>query len=135
MRRIVLDTNVLLISISERSRIHWVFRELIRGAYTLCVTMEMLLEYAEIIGQHMGEAYVSQAMNMLIRLRNVELTTTYYRFNLLRDPDDNKFVDCAIAARADLLVTYDRDFDALREVPFPTVPFGDITALAALLGR
>ena len=29
------------------------------------------------------------------------------------DPDDNKFVDCAIAAKADFIVTSDRHFDAL----------------------
>ena len=63
------------------------------------------------------------------------LITPYYRFNLLRDPDDNKFVDCAVAAGADLLVTHDRGFDVLRQVAFSVVPAGDITVLAALLGR
>ena len=44
-------------------------------------------------------------------------------------------MDCAIAARADLLVTHDRDFDVLRQISFPVVTFGDITQLAALLNR
>jgi len=39
----------------------------------------------------------------------------------LNDPDDNKFVDAAIAAGADFLVTEDRDFKRLRNVDFPEV--------------
>lgn len=132
---VVLDTNVLLVSISVRSRLHWVFAGLLEGNYTLCVTTEMLTEYAEIIGRQMGDEYREQTLEVLINLPNVRFITPYYRFHLLRDPDDNKFVDCAVAAGADLLVTHDRDFDVLRQVPFPAVPFGDVTALAALLGR
>ena len=36
------------------------------------------------------------------------------------DKDDNKFVDCAIAANA-ILVTEDAHFNVLREVRFPQV--------------
>ena len=35
--------------------------------------------------------------------------------------DDNKFVDCAIAANADYLVTNDRDFSVLKKVEFPKI--------------
>ncbi len=54
MKKVVLDTNVLLVSISERSRLHWIFRKLIEKEYILCVTTDILAEYAEIIEQHMG---------------------------------------------------------------------------------
>ena len=37
------------------------------------------------------------------------------------DPDDNKFVDCAIAAGARYVVTNDRHYDVLRQTPFPYV--------------
>ena len=49
LRKVVLDTNVLLVSISERSRLHWVFSSLLEGKYVLCVTTDILSEYAEII--------------------------------------------------------------------------------------
>ncbi|GAA4411837.1 hypothetical protein GCM10023187_38200 [Nibrella viscosa] len=35
------------------------------------------------------------------------------------DPDDNKFVDVAIAAGADYLVTNDSDFNTLKKLAFP----------------
>jgi len=47
--RVVLDTIVLLVSISNRSRLHWIFKKLINQEYTLCVTTDILAEYAEII--------------------------------------------------------------------------------------
>lgn len=40
---------------------------------------------------------------------------------MTNDPDDNKFVDCAIASNADFIVTEDRHFQLLKDVPFPRV--------------
>lgn len=46
----------------------------------------------------------------------------YFFWNLITsDPDDNKFVDCAVAANADFIVTNDRHFKVLKKIPFPAV--------------
>ena len=119
--RVVLDTNVLLVSISPRSRFRWIFDALIAELFTLCVTTEILLEYGEIVGHHMGQGYFYDTMGILENLPNVELVSPRFRFNLLADPDDNKFVDCAIAANAVCIVSHDRDFLPLRMVGFPKV--------------
>ena len=46
---------------------------------------------------------------------------SYFRFHLLSDidMDDDKFVDCAITAGADYIVTEDSHFDRLKQIPFP----------------
>jgi putative PIN family toxin of toxin-antitoxin system len=54
-------------------------------------------------------------------LSNIEFITTYYRFRLLQDEDDDKFVDCAIAANANYIVTHDKDFNVLAKIDFPKV--------------
>jgi uncharacterized protein len=36
----------------------------------------------------------------------------------LTDPDDNKFVDCAIAANAKYIVTGDRHFNIMKSIDF-----------------
>ena len=36
-------------------------------------------------------------------------------------PDDNKFVDCAIAANAKFIVTEDHYFNVLKEFDFPSI--------------
>jgi putative PIN family toxin of toxin-antitoxin system len=109
--RIVLDTNVLLVSISDRSPYHWIFSGLVQGRYELCVTTEILLEYAEILEQHMGPEVSESVLGTLDNLLNVHLITSYYRFDLIKkDRDDNKFVDCAIAANANYIISEDKDF-------------------------
>lgn len=103
MKKVVLDTNVLLVSISTKSKLHWIFKNLLEGNYILCITTEILAEYAEIIDQQMGTLAIESALGLLENLPNVELITNYYKFNLLKDPDDNKFVDCAISQMQILL--------------------------------
>ena len=120
--KIVLDTNVLLVCISARSRLHWIFQALLNAQFTLCVTTDVLSEYAEIIEQQMGFVASESVLGVLENLPNVELITTYYKFGLLVDEDDNKFVDCAIASNADFIVTHDRDFSILQRIDFPKVP-------------
>lgn len=47
--KLVIDTNILLVCISERAENHWLFEAFIDEVFTLCVTTEILNEYAEII--------------------------------------------------------------------------------------
>ncbi|MDX1907743.1 MAG: putative toxin-antitoxin system toxin component, PIN family [Bacteroidia bacterium] len=120
--RVVLDTNVLLVSISDRSPYHWVFLGLLQGEYELCVTTDILFEYAEIIERHMGVEASESLQGTLDNLSNVLLTTSYFRFDLItKDRDDNKFVDCAVAANAHFIVSEDRDFRVLETIPFPKI--------------
>lgn len=121
MQKVVLDTNVLLVSISRKSPLHWIFQKLLDEAYEICVTTEILLEYEEIITQKMGKRASEAAMGILENLNNVVYITTYYEFELLADPDDNKFVDCAIASGANFIVSEDTDFNALENIDFPKV--------------
>ena len=45
-----------------------------------------------------------------------------FRFNLIKtDPDDNKFVDCAITAGATYIVSNDHHFAELKQYDFPKV--------------
>ncbi len=49
-------------------------------------------------------------------------TDVYYRWNLIKqDTDDNKFVDCAIAANANFIVTNDKHFKGLKNISFRKV--------------
>ena len=121
-RCIVLDTNCLLQSISSRSRFHRVWAAFINGEYTLCVTNDILNEYEEIIGTHISPLAAKLTIETILRANNTLRIDAQYRFGLITtDIDDNKFVDCAIIANADYIVTEDHHFDVLREIPFPKV--------------
>jgi uncharacterized protein len=119
--RVVLDTNVLLVSLSSRSPYHWAFRAVVEGAVTLCLTTEIALEYEEVVARHMGRTAADALGGFLDVSRHVEWVRAPYRWRLVpEDPEDDKFVDCAIAAGA-TLVTEDRHFEPLREIDFPRV--------------
>jgi uncharacterized protein len=120
--KIVLDTNVLLVSISERSSFHDIFLSFLEEDYEICVTTEILVEYEEVISRHMGITVASNVMAVIENAPNVNLITRYYAWRLIEaDPDDNKFVDCAIAANATYIVSEDKHFDILKSIPFPEV--------------
>jgi len=101
--KIVLDTNILWVSISRYSKTHWVIDELIKGKYTLCITTDILNEYAEIISQKLGSDTAKGMLELFDNLHNVAYITNFYRWGLIdQDFDDNKFVDCAIASKCSL---------------------------------
>ena len=132
--KLVLDTNVLLVSISSRSKYHWLFQKLLSGSFVLCVTNEIVTEYEEIVSQHMGKVASDSLLGLLDNLNNVEYINTYFNFKLIpNDPDDDKFVDCAIASSADYLVTHDNHFNVLKSVEFPKVEIIDIESLMKLI--
>lgn len=85
------------------------------------MTTDILAEYAEIIEQHMGHETSESVLGAINNLSNIEYITNYFKFQLLRDEDDDKFVDCAIAANAIYIVSHDKDFKVLQEIDFPKV--------------
>ena len=121
-RRIVLDTNCLLQAISRRSRFHPIWREFVQGRYELCVTTEILNEYEEILSRYTSPVVGRMVVEAILRANNVVRVDAQFRFGLIEsDPDDNKFVDCAIVANAEYIVTDDAHFDVLKDIPFPRV--------------
>lgn len=132
--RIILDTNVLLTSFSSSSANHWVWQALTGGRYTLYLTHDILLEYEEIINQHGGTLLANAVTDALLDLPNVVLIQRYYRWNLIfNDPDDNKFVDCAVAAQAQYLVSQDKHFSVLNEKEFPYIRVIGLTVFKEVL--
>ncbi|MFN4147583.1 MAG: putative toxin-antitoxin system toxin component, PIN family [Runella sp.] len=120
--KLIIDTNVLLVSISEHSKYHWLYQALIQGKIMLYITNEILSEYSEKLSEKLNLQTALTTIRTLTELDNVLQISVFYRFNLIQaDPDDNKFVDCAIAANADWLITNDKHFNILKTIDFPPV--------------
>jgi len=119
---IILDTNVLLVSISSKSPYHCIFEQLINGTYDLSVTSEILMEYEEVIERKYNSEVAKDVIRTLLTLPNVQKIIVYYKWNLIEaDNDDNKFVDCAVSANATGIVTQDKHFNVLRNIDFPDI--------------
>ena len=118
--RVILDTNILLVSISKKSEYHWIFEKLINEEYDLSISNEILSEYEEILSAKTNEVIKNSIIDLLLIADNVYKTITYFNWNLISgDQDDNKFVDCAVAANVDCIVTNDKHFDVLKNIQFP----------------
>ncbi len=119
---VVLDTNVLLVSISSKSKYHWIFSKLLSGVYELYITNEILLEYEEIISSRYNQEVAGDVIRMFLFLENVVLVTPFFKWDLITgDSDDNKFVDCYLISNSDVLVSHDKHFEILKEIDFPRV--------------
>lgn len=119
---IVLDTNCLLMAISDRTLYHRAWRAFLDNEYTLCVTNEIIEEYVEVVGRNVSPRAAEAVVYIIMTRRNVRFIDPHFRFGLIEaDPDDNKFVDCAIAAGAKYIVTQDHHFSILKSISFPKV--------------
>ncbi len=118
--RIVLDINVLLVSLPVGKKYRPIFDALKTGAFTLLITNEILTEYEEKIGEKTRPDIAQNVVRLLLNLPNVEKIDAFFRWNLIEnDADDNKYSDCAIAANATYIVSDDSDFRILKRIEFP----------------
>ena len=89
-RRIVLDTNCLISSLSRRGQYYPVGKGLQTGKYILCVSTDVLEEYAEIIAQKMSVQVAANVIHLLMESEFVELVNPYFGLHLIeKDHDDD----------------------------------------------
>jgi putative PIN family toxin of toxin-antitoxin system len=120
--KVVLDSNILLVAIGKRSRFRPIWDAFTDGKYKLVVCDEVIYEYEEILQHHSAPGVASIMMELFLESPEVVYQQVYYSWNMIKnDPDDNKFFDIAVAANADYLVTNDAHFNAVKQVPFPSV--------------
>ena len=120
--RYVIDTNVLLAAFSRKSPCHWIWKSLLAQEFTLCVTTDILEEYAEQFEWFYSVETAVFAMQTIENLPNIAFITAFYRWQLIvADPDDDKFVDCAVAANTRFVVSEDKHFKVLKKIKFPKI--------------
>jgi putative PIN family toxin of toxin-antitoxin system len=105
--RLVIDTNIL---VSAALKPHGLQRTVFLVAITkparLYVTEAILAEYREVLARPELKIRKGLRQQLLQLIKNhARLVTPVRALHLARDPDDNKFLECADAARADYLVT------------------------------
>jgi len=119
----VLDTQILLrgaasATPSVTSRIYTAWdagRFILLLSEPILTEIEDVLSRPEVISKLRMTPIEAGALIELVRRRSTRVTPAV-AMTQSRDPDDNKFLDCAVAGSADYIVSGDADLLSLREV-------------------
>ena len=120
--RVILDSNVLLVSLPKISKYRIIFDEFLSNRVTLIISNEVISEYYEVLSRFTNDIVASNVLELLLIRLNVEKFDIYYNWCLIvEDFDDNKFVDLAVSSNSDYIVTNDKHFKVLEDIEFPNV--------------
>ena len=134
--RAVLDTNILMVSFLPHHKHFWLFEALENQRFTLLLSNEILEEYYEKIANRYNPTIADMITFGLPNLKNTAKISPTFRFLLIKDdPDDDKFVDCAVAGNADFIVSHDKHFDILKTIDFPVVEVISIEEFREILNE
>ena len=121
--RAVIDTNIFVSALLQGAAPRRVYDAFLRGRLTPLFTNETLAELIEVLARPPLRVLMHQSeIDGLLALiqRDALLVKSTHRVTACRDPKDNILLECAIAGRADCLVTGDTDLRVLH--PFHGIP-------------
>lgn len=118
--RVVIDTNCLLASIPPQSKYYWLYEFFNDEKFDWLISNEILSEYIEKITDRYSDNTAMLVYSIISVAPNVEFINPFFKWQLVeQDPDDNKFVDVAVAGNADFIITNDKHFNPLKQIDFP----------------
>lgn len=126
--KVVFDTNVFLRALINPKGVNARLVQSI-GRYLLITSPAIVAEVAEVLSRVdlLGAKSIRlvDADRMIALLRQAPMATPTVAVTVCRDPDDNKFLEAALAAGALYVVTGDKDLRALDgyqglKIRFPT---------------
>lgn len=109
--RIVVDTNVLISGAFFSGGPSDILDACVRGEFKLVLSTEIIEEY-----QRVGEIFTSKRPNVeferflgVLIAKAIFVEPNRLDQGICRDPDDVKFIECALASDAKYLVSGDKD--------------------------
>ena len=115
--KVVIDTNVFISSFfggNPRKIINlWK-----KGKISLCVSKNILNEYIEVLQRiGLGDGReVEELLSLFAKGFNILFTTKTPKIKAVRDdPDDDKFIECAVGLKAEVIITGDKALKAMNE--------------------
>lgn len=114
--RIVIDTNVLISGVFFGGFPRNILSAVVSQKITACATAEIINEYEEIVQEMIDRKqghFNSVILSPLIEAMEIIETNTH--IEICRDPDDNKFLECARDSHALYIVSGDKDLLVIEE--------------------
>ncbi len=115
--KVVVDTNVIVSGfLSPTSYTATIIRLCMKNAFQILVSKAILNEYEKVLAYpHLGVATCERQQFIALLKKAAYSVTPTQNIAVVRDPSDNKFLECAVAGQADYLVSSDPDLLDLRE--------------------
>jgi putative PIN family toxin of toxin-antitoxin system len=114
--RTVVDTNVFISSFfgGNPRRIIDLWKN---GEILLCLSPEIVEEYVEVLQRFsLPEGEIKELLKLFAKGYHVVFTHTTPNLNIVADnPDDDKFIECAVALEADFIVSGDKDLLSVKK--------------------
>ena len=97
---IVLDTNCLIQILPRQAEHRWLYDAILNGELVLAITTEILNEYEETINTFYESSQLGEnVVKLILNLPNIKKASPSFKWALIhKDPDDNKYPDCAVTA-------------------------------------
>ncbi len=108
--RIVIDTNVLISGVFFGGFPRKVLSAVVGQKVTACATTEIISEYEEIMQEMINgkQGHINRAILRPL-IKAMEIIEPITHVEICRDPDDNKFLECAKDSHALYIVSGDKD--------------------------
>lgn len=134
--RVVIDTNCLIASIPPEGDHYWLYDAFEAEQFEWLISNEILTEYLEKLTDIYSEQTAVLVYSIISAAVNVTFTEPFFKWQLIEaDPDDNKFVDLAVAGNVDYLVTNDRHFNPLKTLNFPKLTVVSLDEFKKIIGK
>lgn len=118
----VVATNVFISGVFFAGMPRRLYLAWTQGVFIGVLTPEILDEYRRVAVAFLNRGYdvqIEEALDLALQ-HSLMIEAEPLPAPLCRDPNDDMFIACAVAAKADCIVSGDRDLLALRgRVPFP----------------
>ena len=113
---IVIDTNVVVSGTFFGGAPRAVIEAVADKAVTAYATVEIVDEYNEIVDEMIRRKQGRLSSGILSPfIRNLKMIQTQSKISASRDPDDDKFLECAVDSRALYIVSGDKDLLVLEK--------------------
>jgi len=115
----VLDTNTIISGLLWDGNEATLLRKAEQGAITICTSQDIMIEVASVLqrakfSDAISRTNITQAMLLAKVILLSDVITPNITIHECRDPEDNKFLECAQAADADYIVSGDTDLLSLQ---------------------
>ena len=109
--RVVLDTNIFISSFLGTGTPRKIIDFWKEGKITICLSKEIVDEYVEVLERLglSGEKGVEEFLQLFARNFHSLFTAKTPNLEIVKnDPDDNKFFECAVALKAQFIISGDK---------------------------